>query len=127
MPTPLPSAAAQPGSDAWHELEEVLAELGGLARGPIAPEQFYDHALAASVRALAAVGGTVWLRSPQGALRPAAQVNWPGLEITPDASARRAHEALVGHVATEGRVITVPPHATHDDGTPGNPSSYTLV
>ena len=106
MPTPLSTAGAASGSDAWQELEEVLAGLGQLARSPIDPEQFYEHVLVECVRALSAVGGAAWVRTPTGALRPVAHVNWPGAEIAASTDARRAHEALLSNAATSGRLIT---------------------
>ena len=104
MPTPLSTAGAASGSDAWQELEEVLASLGQMARSPIDPEQFYERVLVECVRALSAVGGAAWLRAPTGALCPVAHVNWPGAEIAASPDARRAHEALLSSVAAEGRI-----------------------
>jgi len=106
MPTPLFTPGAASGSDAWQELEDVLAELGQLARSPLEPEQFYERVLVECVRALSAVGGAAWLRATNGALRPVAHVNWPGAAISADAVARRAHEALLSQAAAAGHVIT---------------------
>lgn len=106
MPTPLFTPGAANGSDAWQELEDVLAELGQLARSPLEPEQFYERLLIESVRALSAVGGAAWLRAPNGALRPVAHVNWPGESIAANAEARSAHEALLSQAAEVGHVIT---------------------
>jgi multidrug efflux pump subunit AcrA (membrane-fusion protein) len=106
MPTPLSTAGAASGSGAWQELEEVLAGLGQLARSPLEPEQFYEHVLVECVRALSAVGGAAWVRTPTGALRPVAHVNWPGAQIAASADARRAHEALLSNAAESGRLTT---------------------
>ena len=95
-------AAPTPGKN-W---KTVLAGLGQLARSPLDPEQFYERTLVECVRALSAVSGAAWLRAPNGALRPAAHVNWPGEEIAADAAARRDHEALLSSAAAAGRVIT---------------------
>jgi multidrug efflux pump subunit AcrA (membrane-fusion protein) len=127
MPTPPPAAGALPGADAWQELEEVLAELGQLARSPISPEMFYDDALAATVRALSAEGGAIWLRSAGGALRPVAQLNWHGASIAAHDVARRGHEALLTHVADSGRVLSLPPRASRDGGAVVNPSDFPLL
>ncbi len=106
MPTPLSTASAASGPDAWQELEEVLASLGQLARSPIDPEQFYEQVLVECVRALSAVGGAAWLRASNGALRPVAHVNWPGTRIAADVEARRAHEALLSSVAMSGHAVS---------------------
>lgn len=104
MPTPFSTAGALSGTDAWQELEEVLANLAQAARSPIAPEEFYGRALAESVRALSAVGGAVWLRQPNGSFQPAAQLRWPGSELT-DAALRRAHDASLTDAAEQGRIV----------------------
>jgi multidrug efflux pump subunit AcrA (membrane-fusion protein) len=106
MPNPLSNTSAASGADAWQELEEVLAHVGQLARSPLDPEQFYEQTLVECVRALSAVGGAVWLRTPAGALRPIAHVNWPGAEIAASTEARRAHEALLSSAAASGHVVT---------------------
>lgn len=106
MPTPLFTPGAASGSDTWQELEDVLAGLGRLARSPLDPAQFYEQTLTACIRALSAVGGVAWLRAPNGALRPAAYVNWPGADIAANPEARRAHEALLSSAAAAGNVIT---------------------
>lgn len=127
MPTPLITPGTSSGPDAWQELEEVLAGLGQLARSPIEPEPFYEQVLVECVRALSAVGGAVWLRSPTGALRPAAHVNWPGAEIAADADARRAHEALLSAVAATSQVTSLAPHAKQQAGAIENPTDRALV
>jgi multidrug efflux pump subunit AcrA (membrane-fusion protein) len=127
MPTPLSTAGAASGSDAWQELEEVLASLGQLARSPIDSEQFYEQVLVECVRALSAGGGAAWLRASNGALRPVAHVNWPGAEIAANVEARRAHEALLSSVAAEGHVVALAPHASLHAGTLDNPTGYALI
>lgn len=106
MPTPLSTPGAASGSQAWQELEDVLAGFGQLARSPLAPEPFYEQVLTECVRALSAVGGAAWLRSPGGALRPVVQVNWPGAQIAASSDARRAYEAVLSIAAASGHVTT---------------------
>jgi multidrug efflux pump subunit AcrA (membrane-fusion protein) len=106
MPTPLFTSGAASGPEGWEELEDVLTHLGQLARTPLDPEQFYEHALVECVRALSAVGGAAWLRAANGALRPVAHVNWPGAEIAANPGTRRQHEALLSSAAEAGHVIT---------------------
>jgi multidrug efflux pump subunit AcrA (membrane-fusion protein) len=105
MPTPLPTTGKQTGADAWQELEEVLAELAQLARSPLAPDEFYDRALSASIRALSAVGGVVWLRTPSGALQPLVQSNWQNVGPG-DAGARAAHESRLSEAAESEGVVS---------------------
>lgn len=127
MPTPLSTAGAASGSDAWQELEDVLAVLGQVARSPIEPEQFYERALSECVHALSAEGGAAWLRAATGALRPVAHLNWPGTEIAASAEARRAHESLLSSVAAAGRVVSLGPHAKQSPATIDNPTGHPLI
>jgi multidrug efflux pump subunit AcrA (membrane-fusion protein) len=104
MPTPLTTLGAPSGSDAWQELEEVLAGIGQLARSPIDPEPFYERVLVDCIRALSAVGGAAWLRSAGGSLRPVAHVHWTGAKL--DADARSAHETRLTAAAATAKVVT---------------------
>jgi multidrug efflux pump subunit AcrA (membrane-fusion protein) len=124
MPSP-PSSTAATVSSTWHELEDVLVRLGQLARSPLAPEAFYDRALAECVRAISAQGGAAWLRSGSSALRAVTQINWPA-EIVTSADSRRAHEALLANVAEKCRVASVAPRSTRDGAT-NNPSNFPLL
>jgi multidrug efflux pump subunit AcrA (membrane-fusion protein) len=125
MPTPLSIADTAAGAGAWHELEDVLAGLGQLARSPLASEVFYGRALAESVRALSAQAGMVWLRSTGGALRPVTQINWPAADFA-GADTRRAHDALLAQVADEGRVVSISPRSTQDSAA-NSPLQYPLL
>jgi multidrug efflux pump subunit AcrA (membrane-fusion protein) len=127
MPTPLSTTGAASGSDAWQELEDVLANLGQLARSPIEPELFYEQTLGECVRALSAEGGAAWLRAATGALRPVAHVNWPAAEIAADATARRAHESLLSNVAAAGRVVSLGPSASQHGAAIDNPTGHPLI
>jgi multidrug efflux pump subunit AcrA (membrane-fusion protein) len=116
MSTPLSTAAAT-STGAWHELEDVLVALGQLGRSAVAPEEFYGRALAESVRALSAQGGIVWLLSTGGAMRPAAQVNWPSADFAASNESRRAHESLLTSVAADGHVVSIAARSTYDAAT----------
>jgi multidrug efflux pump subunit AcrA (membrane-fusion protein) len=112
-------------SHAWQELEEVFAALGQLARSAVAPAEFYRNLLDQSVRALSAVGGTVWLRAANGSMQPAAQIGWPRAQFAGDDEARRSHESLLTSASEDGRVISVAPHSHRSDG--ANPTDYVLL
>jgi hypothetical protein len=111
MPAPLTPTSHAADFSAWHELEEVLAELGALARSHAAPHEFYRQALEQSLRALSAVGGAVWLRNESGSLQPIVHVNWRPLSDSADEDARHAHEAVLQTAAQEGRIVSVPPRS----------------
>jgi multidrug efflux pump subunit AcrA (membrane-fusion protein) len=124
MPTPLPISEFAPGNGAWHELEDVLASLGQLARSPLEPEEFYGRLLAGSVHALSAQGGIVWLRGAGGALRPVTQINWPAANFT-GADGRRAHDALLASAIAAGHVLSISPRAIPDSA--ANPTDHALL
>jgi multidrug efflux pump subunit AcrA (membrane-fusion protein) len=127
MPTPLSTAGAASGSDAWQELEDVLASLGQVARSPIEPELFYEHALGDCVRALSAEGGAAWLRAASGALRPVAHVNWRGADSAANAEARRAHESLLSSVAAAGHVVSLGPNSNQHPAAIDKPTDHALI
>ena len=87
----------------WQELEEVFAGLSQLARAQIAPQEFYRSLLEEVVRALSAVGGTVWLRS-RHTFQPVAQTGRKSCDALADESSLKAHEAILAEVAGNGRV-----------------------
>ncbi|MEX0613974.1 MAG: efflux RND transporter periplasmic adaptor subunit [Pirellulales bacterium] len=126
MSTPLSAAGASSESHAWHELEDVFARLGQLARSAIAPHEFYRTVLDESIRALSALGGAVWLRSTGGLFQPIVQVDWPRHAFAQDEPARRAHESLLVEAAASGHVVTVSPHSG-DPGDIGNPTDHVLL
>jgi multidrug efflux pump subunit AcrA (membrane-fusion protein) len=135
MSAPLSTTGSASGAGAWQELEDVLAGLGQLARSRVPPERFYSTLLEECVRALSAAGGAVWLRSAGGALRPVAQIRWPGAEFAADDDTRRAHEALLTAAATRGAPTSIGPLSAAsgtagDDAAgraAGNPTDHVLL
>lgn len=125
MSAPLSTTGASSES-AWQELEDVFAGLGQLARSGVAPQEFYRTLLDQSVRALAAVGGAVWLRAASGVFQPVVQI--PSLcEFHRDDASRRAHEALLNTAAQRGQIVRVAPHSTHADDGAANATDHELM
>ncbi len=127
MSAPLSTPGASWESHTWQELEDVFASLGQLARSAAAPEEFYRTVLNESVRALAATGGVVWLRSASGAFQPVVQISWPSGEFAHDDAMRRGHESLLTEAAADGRVVTVAPHSERQDADGHNPTDHVLI
>jgi len=127
MSAPLPTTGASSESHTWHELEEVFASLGQLARSSVAPTEFYRTALDQSVRALSAVGGCVWLRASNGALQSVAQINWPRDEFAADDTSRRAHEAMLIDAAAAASVVSFLPNARNSENAAANPTNHVLL
>jgi multidrug efflux pump subunit AcrA (membrane-fusion protein) len=106
MAADLSMTGASSGPNAWHELEDVFAALGQLARSSVAPPEFYRTLLDECVRALAANGGVVWLRGPDS-FQPIAHLRWPVAKAAGDEAWRHAHELLLQKAAIRGEVITI--------------------
>jgi multidrug efflux pump subunit AcrA (membrane-fusion protein) len=112
--------------NAWHELEEVFARLGQLARSPAAPPEFYRTLLDECVRALAANGGVVWLRA-RDSFQPVVHSRWSGARAADDDVSRQAHEELLRNAAIHGEVTTVAPHEEPHGSTPLNSTDEAIL
>jgi multidrug efflux pump subunit AcrA (membrane-fusion protein) len=115
MSAPLSTGGAPPESQTWHELEDVFAALGQLARSSAAPQEFYRRALEQSVRALSAAGGVVWLRASNGAMQPIAHTGIAASSGSRTDETRRAHEALLIEAITEGSVVSIAPRTVDEE------------
>jgi len=126
MSAPFSTTGASSESNAWHELEDVFARLGRLARSAAAPHEFYQALLDGTVPALSAAGGAVWLRAADATFRQNAQIGWP-IELSRDDASRRQHDALLSHVAQRGKLVRMAPHAVHADHCAANPTEHVLL
>ena len=70
------SNAASPSAheETWRQIEDVLDQISQSSRSTVTGEQFFAELLDGSIRTLAAIGGAIWLRQPEG-LRLEYQVN----------------------------------------------------
>jgi len=103
MASPQPFTGSDADRTAWHELEDVFAQLGQLARTAVDPEVFYRRLLNECLRALGGDGGAVWLRVAGGAMQPKVTINWAFSEFNAS-EARCQHEDLLAKVAADGTV-----------------------
>jgi multidrug efflux pump subunit AcrA (membrane-fusion protein) len=126
MAADLSTMGASSELNAWHELEEVFARLGHLARSPAAPPEFYRTLLDECVRALAANGGVVWLRGGDS-FQPVAHSRWFGARSANDDATRRAHEELLRNAAIQGEVTTVAPRQERHGGTALKPTADAIL
>ena len=81
-----PATESAAREDTWREIEDVVQEVTRQSRAAVPADRFFTSLLESSVRTLAATGGAVWLRQPEG-LRLEHQVNLvrTGLVTGPDA------------------------------------------
>lgn len=99
----------------------LVEEIARLARQDLPPRAFFGEFLSRVVRAMAAVGGAVWLGEGQAGFQVAAQVGWP----SETAGDRAQHEALVERVAERGQARLVAP--TSEGAETDNPTVWLLV
>lgn len=126
--------------DTWREIEEVVQEVTRQSRAAVPADRFFNDLLASSIRTLAATGGAIWLRQPEG-LRLEHQVNLikTGLVTGPDADdvqnvEQRAqqHQRLLERISRQTETHAVSPQsgttsASDTDGLPENPTDYLLL
>ena len=135
-------SATEPAAheETWREIEEVVQEVTRQSRATVPADRFFTGLLESSVRTLAATGGAVWLRQPEG-LRLEHQVNLvrTGLVTGPDADdvqnvEQRAqqHQRLLERISRQTETHAVSPQsgttsASDPDGLPENPTDFLLL
>ena len=111
------------------QIRGLVHEISQLTKQGLEPEVFYGEFLQRVVSALAAIGGAVWIVSPEGPLRLIYQIRLR--ECLPEeqggADAAR-HARLLHRVLNGNEELLVPPYSggTGDDQA-GNPTSHLLV
>jgi hypothetical protein len=113
-------------------LSQRLDEVSRLCEAPIPPAGFYAELLQRLLESLAAPAGSVWIRTPQGNLQQAFQINFAQAGLEGSEDARASHDALLRLAFTAGQPLHLPPHSSmgSPDGgqaAPGNPTSYLLL
>jgi hypothetical protein len=126
--------------ETWREIEEVVQEVTRQSRAAVPADRFFTGLLESSVRTLAATGGAVWLRQPEG-LRLEHQVNLvrTGLVTGPDADdvqnveqRSQQHQRLLDRISRQTETHAVSPQsgttsAADPDGLPENPTDFLLL
>jgi multidrug efflux pump subunit AcrA (membrane-fusion protein) len=86
---------------------ELAAELSRLAGEDVSPGQFHQELLHRVVSTLGAVGGAVWLRSGEGQLELAGEVNLQATGLLDDEAYRSRHGKLVQRVLATGQAAAI--------------------
>ena len=113
------SPATEPAAyeDTWREIEEVVQEVTRQSRAVVPADHFFAGLLQNSIRTLAATGGAIWLRHPEG-LRLEHQVNLvrTGLVTGPDADdipnveqRSQQHQRLLERISRQTETHAVSP------------------
>jgi len=109
-------------------VQRMVAEIGRLAQQDIEPAEFYDGLLGRVVTSLAAVGGAIWTLQPDGAIRLARSLNFPGESLEESEPGRLRHELLLKRIAAgEDCPVVGPRSGGAGEADAGNPTEHVLV
>jgi hypothetical protein len=128
---PDPRSSAQVIEQERRRLSQRLDEVARLCEGTLPPGSFYGELLQRLIESLAAVAGSVWVRTPQGNLQQQFQVNMQQAGLDGD-EARAQHDALLRVAFMQPQPMSLPPRSTMgaaEEGktTPGNPTPFLLL
>ena len=93
-PTDTPEAKARFG----RLIDEAFEEASRLAGSSLPPTEFYDKFLNRALSAIDAPAGVVWLRTPQGFLQIACQVNLDKVGLDQKRGGRQCHNEILRQV-----------------------------
>jgi len=112
----------------WQHLDDLIDELVSLVHQDLAPRDFWRQLLDRTVRALAAPGGAIWERRPDGQFALQCQLHSERSPWEGSADIVRRHARLLAHVGETRLALSLPPHS----GSPAsagsdNPTSLLLL
>lgn len=122
------SLLARATDETLQEIDDLLYEVARLAKSESSPQEFHGELLGRAVRALAALGGVVWIRSAEGVFKVESRVDLTQSRLIERLAAHPAHHELLDKIVRsgEGRVV-LPQAASGADGTPANPTEFLLL
>jgi hypothetical protein len=93
------------------QIDEAFEEASRLAGSSLAPTEFYERFLNKALTAIEAPAGAIWLRTPQGFLQIACQVNLDKVGLDNKRGGRQCHNEILRQVfqAQPARPIMVEP------------------
>jgi len=109
------------------EIDDLLDQVARLARSDASPQSFHLDLLDRSVRALAAVGGAVWIRHSTGSWQIDSRVDLTGNRLVDSLNEEPAHRNLLDAVSQSAQSRIVLPHAGAAAGPTPNPTEYLLL
>ena len=117
----------QPGEVTLLEIDELLEQVARLVRSASTPQEFHLELLERAVRALAAVGGAVWIRSAAGNLQIESRVDLTRSRLVETLAEQSAHHELLKSVMHSGQGRIVLPNAAAAAGMSANPTDFLLL
>lgn len=93
-----PPAKESTGNRFSRQIDEAFEEASKLAGSSLPPTEFYEKLLNRAVSAVDAHAGVVWLRTPQGFLQMACQVNLDKVGLDAKRGGRQCHNEVLRQV-----------------------------
>ena len=95
------------------QIDDAFTEASRLAGSTLAPTDFYEQFLTRALGGINAPAGAVWLRTPQGFLQVACQVNLEKVGLDDKRGGRQCHNEVLRQVfqVTPSRPILLEPQA----------------
>jgi hypothetical protein len=121
------SPSVRPGDVTLVEIDDLLEEVARLARTESSPQAFHLEVLDRAVRALAAVGGAVWIRPAGGAWQIDSRVDMGRDRLVESLAEHSAHRDLLDSVSRGDQTRIVLPRASAVNGPSPNPTDFLLL
>lgn len=113
------------------EIKELVRQMKELADGNVPPNVFFQEYLDRLVRALAAVGGAIWVRTQAGGIQLAAQVSFLEHADWTSRDGANDHGPFLSYMFQDGKACLCPPGSGPDSALVqfprANPSDYYLI
>lgn len=94
-----PPTGQQPDKNRFsQQIDDAFSEASKLAGSTLAPTEFYEKFLNVAIKAIGAPAGAVWLRTPQGFLQVACQLNLDKVGLDAKRGGRQCHNEILRQV-----------------------------
>ena len=109
-----PATSADEKNRYGRQIEEAFEHAARLAGSNLAPAEFYEQLLNRTLSAIDAPAGAVWLRTPQGFLQVACQVNLDKVGLEEKRGGRQCHNEILRQVfqAAPPRPVILEPNGS---------------
>jgi multidrug efflux pump subunit AcrA (membrane-fusion protein) len=109
------------------QIRGLVAEIEGMVRAQVSPEEFYQGFLHRVVAALAAIGGAVWTVDEEGRLTLSANINLAETRLNQSEEDLQRHGKLLRKFLTAGQGGLVQPRYANAEDDSSNPTDTLLV
>ncbi len=110
------------------QIRELVHEVRKLGGSDCRPAEFYEGMLSRVVMALASVGGAVWVRDQEKAIRLECHVNLKQTALAEEGAARQSHGKLIERMFDSENVTLLPPATeSANEAIGNNPTDHLLI